>query len=62
MRLFALAQADEVQDLRRIGERVLDFFRQVGVAVLADRDMIDISNLRADRIQTALTASAGKPA
>src|SRR5260370_21457846 len=60
--LFALAEANEVQDLGRVGERVLNLLCEIRVAVLADGHMLDIGNLRPDRIQTGLDRESGKSA
>src|SRR5450432_1827098 len=53
-RFFTLAKLDEIQNFGRIDESILNFFRQVGVAVLTDSNVVDIADLRADRIQTGL--------
>ena len=45
-RLFALAKTNEVQNLGRIGEGVLNFLRKVRVAVLANGYVFHIRNLR----------------
>src|SRR5580658_4673936 len=49
--LFALAETNKIQNLGRIGERVLNFLREVRVAVLTNGYMFNIGNLRANCIQ-----------
>ena len=56
--LLALAQANEIQDLCWIRQRILHFFGQVGIAVLPHRYVIDIRNPRAHRIQTGFNRQA----
>ena len=53
-RLLALPQADEIQNLGGIGQRILHLFGQVGIAVLAHRHVIYIGDLGAHRIQASL--------
>ena len=52
--LLALAKADEVQDLRRVSERVLNFPGKVRIAVLPDSDVIHVRNLCAGCIEASL--------
>ena len=56
-RFLTLTQADEIQDLGWIRERILHFPGEICIAVLADGDMIDVRNLRADCVQARLDAT-----
>src|SRR5437868_7857200 len=59
-RLFALPQTDKVQNLRRITDRILNFPDQIGVAVLTDRHMLDVRDLRPNCIQTGFYGQSRK--
>ena len=59
---FALAQANKVQDLRRTSKSVLNFLGEVRVAVLADGDVVDVTNFRADCVETRLHRERWKSA
>ena len=61
-RLLPLTQPDKIQNLGRIRECVLDFLGQIGIAVLSDRDMIDIGDLRAHRIEAGFNRERRKAA
>src|SRR5208283_3030293 len=52
--LFALAHFDEVQNFGGIGERVLYFLGEIGIAILADCYVLDVGELRAYGVQTGL--------
>jgi hypothetical protein len=57
---FALAEANEIQNLGGIRKRVLNFFRKIGVAVLAHGDVVDVRNLCADGIETRFDRQRGE--
>jgi hypothetical protein len=59
---FALAEANEVQDLRRVRECVLNLLGEIGVAVLADGYMLDVGNLCADGVKARFNGKCGKAA
>ena len=59
-RFFALAQTNEIQNLGRIRKRVLNFLGEIRVAVLADRDVVDVGDLCAHRIQTRFDRKRGE--
>jgi hypothetical protein len=61
-RLLALAEADEVQNPGWIGESVLDFLCEIRLAILTDRDVVDVRNLCADRVETRLDRERGETA
>ena len=61
-RLFALAETDEIQNLRWVGESVLDFLREIRVAILADSDVVNIRNLCAYGVETRLDSKRGETA
>ena len=50
------------KNLGGIGQRVLNFLDQIRIAVLADGDVVDIGNLRADGIQAGFHRERGKSA
>src|SRR6202035_4688142 len=51
--LLALSQTNEVQNFRGITQSIPNFPRKVGIAVLADRHMINIGNLCPSEIQAS---------
>lgn len=57
---FALALANEVQNLRRIGQRVLNLLCKIGVAILTDRDVVDIGHLHTGSVQTGFDSKRRK--
>ncbi len=59
---LALAEANEVQNLGGVGQRVLNFLCQIRIAVLPDGHVVDVSNLRADRIQALFDRERGETA
>src|SRR5580698_3168942 len=59
-RLLTLTQADEVENLDGIRQRVLNFFRQVRIAILAYRHVIDIGNLRANEVEAGFNRERRK--
>src|SRR2546425_12377652 len=48
---LVLAQTDEIQNLGGVRKRVLDLSREVGIAVLTDRDVINICDRCADGVE-----------
>src|SRR5581483_5991758 len=61
-RFLALAETDEVENLGRFGKRVLHFLGEVGVAVLADGDMVNVGKARARGVEASADGEAGKSA
>src|SRR5579863_5948965 len=59
-RLLTLAQADEVQNPGGIGEGVLDFLGEVGIAILTYSHVVDICDLGADEVKASLNRKRGK--
>ena len=58
--MLALAQADEIQNLGRIRERILNLPGQVRVAVLTNCYVIDIGNLCANEVEASFDRKRGK--
>jgi hypothetical protein len=61
-RLFALAKADEIQNLGWIGESILNFLHEIGVAILTDSDVVNVRNPCAYGIETGFDGQRGETA
>jgi hypothetical protein len=59
-RLFALSHANEIQNLVRICQGILHFLGEVSIAILADRDVLNVRNSRSHRIQAGFNGKRGK--
>ena len=57
---FAAAQADEIQQLRRIRQRIPHLLLKICIRILPDGDVVDVVYLRSRGIETGLNRQRRK--
>src|SRR5690242_6500026 len=60
--LFPLTKADEIQNLGRVRKRILNFLREIRIAILTNGHVLDIRDLCAHRIQAGFDCQSRESA